>query len=436
MTTLPSETPIFCYYGDDFTGSTDALEALAVQGIPTVLFLHIPDTHVLARFSVYRAIGLAGESRSQSPEWMTAHLPGAMRWLQALGAPLCQYKVCSTFDSSPEIGSIGRALEIGQQVFQSPYVPVVVAAPHLRRYVVFANLFAASSASIYRIDRHPTMERHPVTPMRESDLRLHLSRQTNRKIAAVDILALSGPHAEAHLKRVLDESPDAVVFDGLDAASLRETGRLIWSLPSARPSFVIGSSGFIYGLIDYWQSAGLLPKCAPPKAAPPTERLIVLSGSGSRVTEQQIRSALRSGFAGIALDAGELLRNASCNLLEEALSRLREGQSVVLYSVLGTAGMNEHVRRDDLAARMGRLLRDLLRQSAVKRAVVAGGDTSSHAGRQLGVHALTLAATLAPGAPLCRAHTDDPDLQGLELVFKGGQVGPDHFFELALGVPK
>ena len=30
--------PLFSYYGDDFTGSTDALEALAANGVPSVLF--------------------------------------------------------------------------------------------------------------------------------------------------------------------------------------------------------------------------------------------------------------------------------------------------------------------------------------------------------------------------------------------------------------
>jgi uncharacterized protein YgbK (DUF1537 family) len=30
---------LLVYYGDGFTGSTDALEALSVHGVPTVLFL-------------------------------------------------------------------------------------------------------------------------------------------------------------------------------------------------------------------------------------------------------------------------------------------------------------------------------------------------------------------------------------------------------------
>ncbi len=57
---------------------------------------------------------------------------------------------------------------------RSPAVPVVVGAPQLKRYTAFGHLFAAYQGKVYRIDRHPVMSRHPVTPMDEADLALHL----------------------------------------------------------------------------------------------------------------------------------------------------------------------------------------------------------------------------------------------------------------------
>ena len=141
---------------------------------------------------------------------MSAHLPAIFTRLSELRAGICHYKVCSTFDSSPAVGSIGRALEIGQDVFRTSWVPVVVAAPHLARYVLFGNLFAAGGGAIHRIDRHPTMRRHPVTPMDEGDLRLHLAQQTSRKIELLDVIALSSDHAEKRLDDLLSEEPSAV----------------------------------------------------------------------------------------------------------------------------------------------------------------------------------------------------------------------------------
>jgi uncharacterized protein YgbK (DUF1537 family) len=105
-----SEDLLLSYYGDDFTGSTDVMEVLSANSVPTVLFTRLPEEAERAAFRECRAIGLAGTSRSQAPDWMDENLPEAFRWLKSLGARHCHYKVCSTFDSSPRQGSIGRAL--------------------------------------------------------------------------------------------------------------------------------------------------------------------------------------------------------------------------------------------------------------------------------------------------------------------------------------
>jgi uncharacterized protein YgbK (DUF1537 family) len=75
------------------------------------------------------------------------------------------------------------------------------------------------------------------------------------------------------------------------------------------------------------------------------------------------------------------------------------------------------------------MLREIIQATGVRRVVLAGGDTSSHAVAQLGAYALTWAAATQPGAPLCRVHCDTQGLDGLELELKGGQVGSEDFFE-------
>jgi uncharacterized protein YgbK (DUF1537 family) len=413
---------LFCYYGDDFTGSTDALEALAANGVPSVLFLDPPSEEALAAFPECRAIGVAGESRSRPPEWMSAHLPAVFQKLEQYGAPICQYKVCSTFDSSPRTGSIGRALEIGLQLFHPDYVPVVVTAPHLGRYVLFGHLFAAGGGAVHRIDRHPTMGHHPVTPMDESDLRIHLGRQTDQAIALLDLPALRGGCADAQLARLVEQGAKVVVFDGLDDPAMAETGRLLWTRSEAAP-FAIGSSGLTHALIRHWRAAGIIPAVFQPEAPAAVDRLIVVSGSCSPVTETQIRCSMTQGFHGIRI--GDLDGN-----LEEALAALAGGNSVVLYSALGPHDCEGGARGEELGIAMGVLLRDLILRSGVRRALVCGGDTSTHAVRQLGIQALTFRGLTVPGAPLCRAHAAVSSMDGIELVLKGGQVGPENYFEL------
>lgn len=418
---------LFSYYGDDFTGSTDALEALAANAVPSILFLDPPDEHALKRLGDCRAVGVAGESRSRGPQWMSEHLPEIFRTLQRLGAPVCQYKVCSTFDSSPQRGNIGLALEIGQQVFGNRYVPIVVAAPHLGRYVLFGNLFAAGDGAIHRIDRHPTMRSHPVTPMAEGDLRLHLALQTDRFVALLDILALHGSNPDARLDQLLAARPDAVLFDGLDRSSLSTTGRLLWTHSPAQQTFAVGSSGLTYALVEHWRSAGLIPPEPTLGDLQPVDRVIVISGSCAPATGGQIRRAISAGFRGIRIDPA-----APDQALDAGLAALSEGRSIVAYTSLGPQDFAGALDGEELGRRLGVLLRNLLLRSGVRRAVIAGGDTSSHSVRQLGFQALTYAAPLTPGVPLCRGHSADPAMDGIELALKGGQVGTESFFEMVL----
>ena len=56
---------LLTYYGDDFSGSTDVMEALTIEGVPTVLFLSPPTSEQLAKFPDCLAAGVAGISRSQ-----------------------------------------------------------------------------------------------------------------------------------------------------------------------------------------------------------------------------------------------------------------------------------------------------------------------------------------------------------------------------------
>ena len=413
---FPEGRPIFSFYGDDFTGSTDALEALAVNGVSAVLFLRAPDAADLRRFGECRAVGIAGDSRSQSPEWMCRELPDILARLREIGAPVVQYKVCSTFDSSPETGNIGRALEIGRQAFGGAWSAVVPAAPLLRRYVVFGNLFAADGGEVYRIDRHPSMRHHPVTPMDEGDLRIHLARQTSLKIGLVDLASLRGGNFAGAA------GAEALLFDGFDAADMARAAQVIWKNRSAPQIFAVGSSGFTYGVLDYFRREGWLPAPAQAANPAPVDRLLVLAGSCSPATARQIRTALRSGFHGVRLGpAGTKWPDAEA----DAVAQLAAGRSVIIYSALGTADRVGIEDRQELATSMGRLLRRVILASGVGRVVVAGGDTASHAVRELNLTALTFAAALTPGAPLCRVHGWPGEL---ELVLKGWQVGSEDLF--------
>jgi uncharacterized protein YgbK (DUF1537 family) len=301
---------LMAFYGDDFTGSADAMEALTLNGVPTVLFLDRPSPALLKRrLKNVRAVGVAGTSRTMTPAQMDGELPAQFQMLKDLGAPIIHYKVCATFDSSPRIGSIGRAADLAFRVIKPPFGVIVQGVPVIGRYVVFGNHFTTVGSKTYRLDRHPMMSRHPITPMDEGDLRLHFAKQTAKKVELIDLLQLNKPFdsISSQFDRYLDEGNEIILFDTLEEKNLLTIGRLIHAKIGSQPIFAIGSSGFEYAMAHYWQSAGIVSKPEPIPPAGPVDQLIVISGSAADKTAEQIKYTVEHGFEGIRLNTDLLV---------------------------------------------------------------------------------------------------------------------------------
>ena len=428
------------------------MEVLQWAGVPTVLFLAPPSPEQLQSFEGFAAFGVAGCSRSMSPNEMEVELKSVLWQLRDSGAEIVHYKTCSTFDSSPEIGSIGKAIEIGRELFGDVVVPIVIGAPNLGRYQVFGNLFARSGLDTdpYRLDRHPTMMQHPITPMNEADLRYHLAKQTELRIGLYDILRLQKvvPARGFNLNDAAD--CDAMLFDVLFPEDLLKIGEILDSVAKQRtPSYMVGSSGIEYALTQFWETAGQLePKLVADR---PTfgavEQIVVITGSCSPVNDRQIAWAEQHGFETLALNSARLIDvNASQSeirfTIESALERLNRGANLILHTSRGpndprialaiesmrAMGLSELEIRLQigrlLGPKLGQILFGILSEKWFSRVGIAGGDTSGHIARELAIEALEAIAPVAPGSPLCRAHSKNA-FHGVEFFFKGGQVGKD-----------
>ncbi|CAL8478400.1 3-oxo-isoapionate kinase OiaK [Caballeronia sp. S22] len=446
MSTQWPDGLLLAYYGDDFTGSTDAMEAMTAAGVPTLLCLQTPTPELLARFPDVRCVGLAGSSRGRSPQWMDDELPHAFASLAALGAPILQYKVCSTFDSSPHTGSIGRAIDIGVRYMRGRWSPMIVGAPRLKRYQAFGNLFASVDGEGHRLDRHPTMSRHPVTPMSEADLRVHLRGQTERRIGLIDFVQLRSPDVHERLNALTSDDGPVVMIDVLDEETLAAAGKLVWE-GRGEGVFTASSSGLQYALAAHWRANGLVPQMPGLPVASPVDVIAAVSGSCSPVTAGQIRWARDNGFRVERLDLRRALdaqsREAEIErVIGVAIRAVSDGRSPLVFSAEGPddpavlafddIASQAGLSRAEAARRVGETLADVMRRlldrAPLRRVVVAGGDSSGEVAGKLGITALSVAAGMAPGAPLCRAWSGDAARDGLEIVLKGGQIGGVSFF--------
>lgn len=463
---------LLAFYGDDFTGSTDALEMLTNQGFRTVLFLNTPTPDDLIAYGNPDAAGIAGISRSLAPKEMIEELEPVFTSLRKLNPLHLHYKVCSTFDSSPQTGNIGIAIETGQRILNTQFTPILVAHPLLGRYSSFGNLYArmgiGSNGKIYRLDRHPSMSKHPVTPAKESDLRLHLSKQTELNIDLIDLTVISQGSRSIlrNLKEKESEGQNIVFLDAVYETDMPVIGEALDSYAREKELlFTVGSSGIEYALSNFWKknkfpgntgnfSGSIHSTKQISSKGDKRNPVLILSGSVSPVTSAQIGFAEMNGIEILDLDPACLLPGGEKMIykiyLPEILNRLKSGISLlvntcrgpddhrydILFSMLKS--VNSDVTQhsvytineisNHIGKTLGIIAREVVAEFPLHYLGIAGGDTSGNILRSMDLDALEMTHRFSPGAPICKVLAKGRSADGILINLKGGQVGNENYF--------
>ena len=428
------------YYGDDFTGATDALATATQGGLRTLLFLCIPTPDMLAASGDLDCIGIAGAARSMEPDDMENELRPVAEYFAKINAPVVHYKTCSTFDSSPQVGNIAVAIRVMSEAIPGRFIPIVGGQPNIGRYCVFGHLFAAAGTGgpVFRIDRHPTMSCHPVTPMTESDLALHLERQGLERVTSVPYPTYEAPSEaiDQIIEQTIADGGRMLLFDVTRPADLAPVGRIIWQEALQRRLIAVGPSGVMQALCALWHEAGqVAAPSGSTRVSAADGPVFVLAGSLSPVTRQQIEAA--SDFARVSIDAARLSRGDPDHvaaLVREVSEIINSGRSVIAHTtpLADDPVAEESLSGLELAKETGTFVARLLFDVRLRRLGVAGGDTSSWILRALDVWGLSFKGHLSPGVALCRAHSHDENLDGIEVMLKGGQMGPPDLFRRLL----
>ncbi|QDP96024.1 four-carbon acid sugar kinase family protein [Microlunatus elymi] len=399
--------PRFAFYGDDFTGSVDVLLQFRRAGLSGVL---ATSAAVELPTDGHDVVGIAGTARSLPTDKMAAEALPALSRLHRLQPDLIQYKACSTVDSSPEIGSLGQVLELGTRLFGAGPIPLVFAQPDFGRYTFFGHHFARDGAEVFRLDRQPTMINHPVTPATESDLRLFLGRQTKLPIGLLPWTAYDQPDTVA---AALSGPEAGMLCDAFTDQQLDLLARTIMDRGAA-PAFVIGSGGI---------SAALGRTATPPRTAtmpplpttaePADGPILVLSGSTSARTQQQVAT---SGWPRLDLFDDDALRRT--------LDLQSDGADVIVSSTESS----KTVAAEEIPDRLAEIGDAWLRRADHGRVIICGGDTSGRVLRRLGVNTLSVAAQPWGNVCLCHGDGQEQHLSRTEFVLKGGQMGEADLF--------
>lgn len=428
---------LLSYYGEDFAGSTDVMEALTLTGVHTLLFMEPPSAELLEReFPGVQAVGVAGGVGALAPGERVERLRADFAALGALGARRFHYHTHCVARSRVGMGVV---LEVGRAIFGVRAASLAVGAPKLRWYVAFGHLFnkVAGQASV---------EDSPLGAG-ERDLRRYLAGQTAVKGGLVDVLALEGGFdcAMGRYAEAIEEGAGYVLFDTINEAHLGMVGRLLWEASAVDGHFMVGNTAVEYALTLHWHKLGLTHYPAL-ETLVPARPFLGVSGSVSKETAEQIAYVEGLDWELIRMDCVKLLDPAQsaseqARLVAQAVGLLREGGSLLLFTARGPddpaiaevgafaekVGLEQPGRA--LAMAQAKVLRAIAEQVDLPRICLAGDDTAVHCVRALGIHALEFVIPLAPGAPMCRTHSRDARFHQRDIAIKGGAAGKPDYFE-------
>jgi len=407
--------------GDDFTGSSDLANTLARGGMRTVQYTGVPDR--AAEPDVEAGV-VALKSRTIPAADAVAQSLAALAWLRAQGCRQFVFKYCSTFDST-DAGNIGPVAEALAEALGAGPVVVCPAFPATGRTLFQGHLFVGD-----RLLSESGMQNHPLTPMRDPDIRRVLARQSTGPVGHVPhaIVRKGAASVSAALAARYAEGRQLVVVDAVADDDLMTVGRAARDL-----ALVTGGSGIAMGLPANFRAEGRLAGAstgwdgiAGPAAA--------IAGSVSSATRGQVERHLRDGLSAREVGPDEVMDGAlaPADLADWALAQ--EGLPLLYSSATpdAVARAQQKHGHQALADGIERLFAEtarLLVERGVTRLVCAGGETSGAIVSALSIAAMRVGPEIDPGVPAMRAEG-----RPLALALKSGNFGAADFFQKAANV--
>lgn len=408
--------------GDDFTGSSDLANTLAKGGMRTVQYNGVPATDADA--SVEAGV-VALKTRTIPAEEAVKQSLAALEWLRRQGCRQYLFKYCSTFDSTPE-GNIGPVLDALSEALGAPHAIVCPAFPATGRSIYQGHLFVND-----RLLSESGMEKHPLTPMTDSDLRRWLARQTAQGIGHVSygIVAEGSAAIRDALDRASADGSRYIVVDAILDKDLTAIGE------AAEADILLsGGSGIALGLPTNFRRAGLIGTAAThwmgtqgPAAA--------LCGSCSTMSRRQIAEHRKSHPARVVeVDAVVDGTADPVDYADWAIAQQQHGVPLIFSSAEpeAVAAAQDRHGKERVATAVEGFFGALARQLSsrgVRRLVTAGGETSGAVVSALGISSFEIGPEIDPGVPALKAGDRD-----MALALKSGNFGSADFFEKAAGV--
>lgn len=414
---------------DDFTGGTDIASFLVANGMRTVQLNGPQGTAALPLVEDFDAAVISLKSRSIPSSEAVSQSLQALRWLRRAGARQFYFKYCSTFDST-EAGNIGPVTDALMVELGQDFTVVCPALPVNHRTVYLGHLFVGEE-----LLHESGMRNHPVTPMLDSNIIRLMEAQSSGRAQSLSVPTIDDGSAavEIELTRMRAAGVQYAVLDAIHEAHLESLGQAVKRMP-----LVTGGSGLGGALARalYHETPRQEDSA---RRIPLAGRTVVLSGSSSRMTNQQVSKYMRDAPAH-SLDIDALMASPSVYVEETAewvLEQSADGPAPMVFASADpatVAGVQHRFGAEEAGQAIEEFFGSLamkLRDRGISQFIVAGGETSGAVTTALRVEGFIIGPQVAPGVPWVRS------LDGkLAFVLKSGNFGESDFFGLAQAIAR
>ena len=403
---------------DDFTGASDAASFLRKQGMKTVLFNEVPDGRLEEDCD---AAVIALKSRTAPVQEAVDDSMKALRWLRKNGADQLYVKYCSTFDSTKE-GNIGPILDAALEEFEIPYTVLCPSLPVNGRTVKDGCLY------VNGVPLHEThMKNHPLTPMWDADISVLMREQSKYPCLKVSAgLMKQGREAVEKEVALFAEGKEHfyVIPDYYEDVHGEWIHDCFGSLP-----LLSGGSGLLGCDVLHIERESLEQAQEQVQVG----RSLLLAGSCSKATLEQIECYRKSGKPSVKIDPWRLLDGDTTP--EQIWEQMKGQDGVLFYSSDRAEKVRENQRegKEKVAEILEQTMAALARLAVgdgYTQVIVAGGETSGAVTRGLGYQSYLIGESIAPGVPVMTPMED----RKIRLVLKSGNFGQPDFFERAVRV--
>ncbi len=394
---------------DDYTGATDLAGLLRRSGASVKLHFGLPNVPC-DRSTDIEIIAL--KCRTEPVDKAVHDCSEAARWLLAGGAERLYWKYCSTFDSTPE-GNIGPVAEALMAITDQTKVLYCPAFTENGRSVFMGHLFVGD-----QLLNESSMKDHPLTPMKDANLARVLAPQVKDSVGIWSRVA----------QKSGDGMPDATHIIG-DAVEFADLEFLITNTP---PDVLLTGGSALAMPLPRLLNIGSSHSNPDPRPRP---RALVLSGSCSQMTQQQVAHYIETNPSyqlhpetlneATIQDCIQWLRSTEQNDTPLVYATASPDAVKAAQTVLGVAEAGAVVER--AMALIARAAFEI----GIRRFVVAGGETSGAVTQSLGVSEVIIGQEICPGVPWVFNRSGEGVIG---LALKSGNFGSPSFFSDALSL--